>query len=165
MRLLSIPSFSSSMPDRALLHVAPPSDLCSHYHDTPHPFLRCRNPAQKYTSKCLPIAPLSLDTLVSPGIWSALTPFLLCFYPLSSISTKPRPVYFCQRGSSPPLFANLAGPQRQWQWGPTHQVWNITAVEKSGHDTVNPAISGYFPKNIQKLPHCLPRKKKQSYRV
>lgn len=64
-----------------------------------------------------------------------------------------------------PLFANLAGPQRQWQWGPTHQVWNITAVEKSGHDIVNPAISRYFPKNIQKLPHCLPRKKKQSYRV
>lgn len=64
-----------------------------------------------------------------------------------------------------PLFANLAGPQRQWQWGPTHQVWNITAVEKSGHDTVNPAISGYFPKNIQKLPHCLPRKKKSKVTV
>lgn len=96
---------------RALLHMAPPSDVCSHYHDTPHPFLRCRNPAQKYTSKCLPIAPLSLDTLVSPRIWSALTPFLFCFYLLSSISTKPRPAYFCQRGSSPPYLLILLDPR------------------------------------------------------
>lgn len=91
---------------------------------------------------------------MSPGIWPALTPFLFCFYPLSSISIKPHPV-FCVY----PLFANLAGPQGQWQWGPFHQVCNRTAAA-CGHDTVNPAISGYFPKNIQKLPHCLPRKNK-----
>lgn len=58
---------------------------------------------------------------MSPGIWPALTPFLLCFYPLSSISIKPHPV-FCVY----PLFANLAGPQGQWQWGPFHQVCNMT---------------------------------------
>lgn len=92
-------------------------------------------------------------------------PFSPLFLPSQFNQYQTTPSLLLSKRKLSPLFANLAGPQRQWQWGPTHQVWNITAVEKSGHDTVNPAISGYFPKNIQKLPHCLPRKKKQSYRV
>lgn len=39
-------------------------------------------------------------------------------------------------------------------------IHNTTDVEKCGHDTVNAAISGIFPPNIQKLFRRLPSKKK-----
>lgn len=71
MCLLSVPCLSSCVPEPA--PCATP--LCSHYHGAPHPFLRCRSPTQKFTSKCLSVVPISLTHWYSPEIQWALTLF------------------------------------------------------------------------------------------